>query len=113
MATEIRSAKTYWHVQSKETVGVSRIYPGRLLLLLFYSNALIPLSTEIYEPKVIGMMWSMLAQEQTWFGSEPWKSSGIQLMPITPASEQRDSGTWLNEMLPVFGASCLGDKSEF
>lgn len=93
MATEIRSAKTYWHVQSKEAVGVSRIYP------------------EIYEPKVIGMMWSMLAQEQTWFGSEPWKSYGIQLMPITPASEQRDSGSWLNEMLPVFAASCLGDKN--
>lgn len=28
MATEIRTAKTYWHVQSKEAVGVSRIYPG-------------------------------------------------------------------------------------
>lgn len=33
-------------------------------------------------------------------------------MPITPASEQRDSGTWLNEMLPVFGESCLSDHSK-
>ena len=34
---------------------------------------------DIYQPKVIGMMWSMLAQEQTWFGNEPWKSYGIQV----------------------------------
>jgi hypothetical protein len=61
MATEVRSAKTYWHVQAPGTPGVSRIYP------------------EVYEPKVIGMIWSMLAQEQTWFGNEPWKSYGIQV----------------------------------
>jgi hypothetical protein len=34
---------------------------------------------EIYQPKVVGMLWSMLAQEQTWFGNEPWKSYGIQV----------------------------------
>lgn len=28
MASEIRSAKTYWHVQAPGTPGVSRIYPG-------------------------------------------------------------------------------------
>jgi hypothetical protein len=32
-----------------------------------------------YKPKVVGMMWSSLAQLQTWFGSEPWKSYGIQV----------------------------------
>ena len=95
------------------------------------------------------MMWSMLAQLQTWFGNEQWKSYGIQvnnwkhivtkkskylysdftsgctdflvhrgifvvsqLMPLTPASELRDSGTWLAEMLPSFTASCFGDKSK-
>jgi hypothetical protein len=43
---KVRSAKTYWHVQAPETAGVSRIYP------------------DVYKPKVVGMMWSMLAQEQ-------------------------------------------------
>lgn len=43
---QVRSAKTYWHVQAPETAGVSRIYP------------------DVYKPKVVGMMWSMLAQEQ-------------------------------------------------
>jgi len=69
------------------------------------------LSTEAYLPKVIGMVWSMLAQLQTWFGNEQWKSYGIQLMPITPASELRDNGTWLAEMLPSFTDSCFNDES--
>lgn len=64
----------------------------------------------MYAPKVIGMMWSMLAQLQTWFGNEVWKSYGIQLMPITPASELRDGGTWLAEMLPSLNDSCAIDK---
>eukprot|EP01038_Epipyxis_sp_PR26KG_P009986 gene9986-13436_t len=90
LATETRSARTYWHVQSPGAVGVSRIYP------------------DIYEPKVVGMIWSMLAQEQTWFGNEPWKSYGIQLLPLTVASEQRDSVGWVKEMLPIFDESCKG-----
>jgi hypothetical protein len=43
---QVRSAKTYWHVQAPDSPGVSRIYPKN------------------YKPKVVGMMWSMLAQEQ-------------------------------------------------
>lgn len=61
MATEIRSAKTYWHVQTPSTANVSRIYP------------------DVYEPKIVGMIWSMMVQEQTWFGNEVWKSYGIQV----------------------------------
>jgi hypothetical protein len=29
------------------------------------------------------MIWSMLAQEQTWFGNEPWKSYGIQVRTLS------------------------------
>jgi len=86
----MRSARTYWHVQSRsaEIAGVPRIYP------------------EVYQPKVVGMVWSLIAQEQTWFGSEPYKSYGIQLMPLTPASELRDTPQWVEEMLPLFKESC-------
>jgi endo-1,3(4)-beta-glucanase len=91
LATEIRSAKTYWHVQKAGTSGVFRVYPRG------------------YEPKVVGMIWSMLAQQQTWFGNEPWKSYGIQLMPLTPAAEQRDAPSWVQEMLPLFKESCFAD----
>ena len=92
-ATELRSAKTYWHVQSAHAVNVSRIYPN------------------VYTPKVVGMLWSMLAQEQTWFGNEPYKSYGIQLLPITVVSELRDTIGWVEEMLPLFSQSCDSDEN--
>lgn len=95
MATEIRSAKTYWHVQSPGAAGVTRIYP------------------DVYGSKVVGMMWSMLAQEQTWFGNEPWKCYGIQLLPITVVSEMRDDPAWVSEMLPAYNESCVSDPGEF
>jgi len=53
----------------------------------------------------------MLAQEQTWFGNEQWKSYGIQMMPITPSSEERDDLPWIQEMLPEFNASCFPDQN--
>ena len=59
LATEIRSAKTFWHVQSPGAPGVSRIYP------------------EAYTPKVVGMLWSMLAQEQVM-----WESILLSLLSM-------------------------------
>jgi len=91
LATEIRSAQSYWHVRSVGAKGVTRIYP------------------DVYTSKVVGMLWSMLAQEQTWFGNEAWKSYGIQLLPITVASEDRDDVEWIREMLPVFNETCSSD----
>lgn len=88
LATEIRSAQRYWHVRS---VGSPRVYP------------------DVYEPHVVGMLWSTLAQEQTWFGLESWKSYGIQVLPFTPISEARDTLGWVDEMLPVFRKSCEAD----
>lgn len=92
MATEIRSARTYWQVQPVGTPNVARIYP------------------DSYDPMVVGMMWSMMAQEQTWFGNEPYKSYGIQLLPTTVASEQRDNPEWIKNMLPLYNSSCSNDS---
>ncbi len=36
----------------------------------------------IFSSKVVGMLWSMLAQQQTWFGAQPWKSYGIQVIQV-------------------------------
>lgn len=55
------------------------------------------------------MVWSMMVQEQTWFGSEAWKSYGIQLLPLTPLAELRDDPAWVQEMLPKFSESCMND----
>jgi hypothetical protein len=59
-----------------------------------------------YTPNVVGMLWSTMAQFQTWFGSDPFLAIGIQLMPLTVASEKRDELGWATEMYPEFEASC-------
>lgn len=95
LATEIISAQVYYHVETRNPKKpLRRVYP------------------DIYEPKVVGMLWSMLAQQQTWFGAQPWKSYGIQLLPLTPAAIYRDQITWVDEMLPIFNASCWSDPGE-
>ena len=80
LSTEIRSADRYWHVRKKK----NRIYPKE------------------YTPAVVGMLWSMMAQFQTWFGSDPFLAYGIQLMPLTPIAEARDEVKWAAEMFPMF-----------
>jgi len=92
MTTEVKSAQRYWHVRAP-AFGVKRVYP------------------DVYEPKVVGMLWSMLAELQTWFGNEEWKAYGIQVITITPASELRDEPDWVAEMLPLFNASCAVDPT--
>lgn len=49
---------------------------------------------------------------QTWFGNQPWKSYGIQMVPLTPASELRDDPAWIEEMLPLFEESCMKDDGK-
>ena len=33
MATEIRSTRTYWHVQEPNTPNVARVYPGAYFVM--------------------------------------------------------------------------------
>jgi endo-1,3(4)-beta-glucanase len=65
-ATELRSAKSYWHSMKSDTPG--RLYPPA------------------YTPPAVGMLWSTMAQFQTWFGNAPYLPIGIQLIPITPVA---------------------------
>ena len=87
--TEIRSAKRYWHVMQKDES--KRIYP------------------EIFEGNVIGILWSSMAQFGTWFGRAPYLPYGIQLLPLTPISEERDDIAWANEMYYPFSKACSAD----
>ena len=84
LATELKSAKTYWH-----TAKGSDIYPAP-----FAAGA------------AVGMLWSSLAQQQTWFGVQPYYIHGIQMLPFTPASEALLEPEWLKTETPVFAASC-------
>lgn len=60
-AASSQSAQIYWQVANVDTPDLPRVYP------------------EAYSPHVVGMLWSTLAQMQTWFGAEAWKVYGIQV----------------------------------
>lgn len=62
-----------------------------------------------YKPFVIGIMWQTMAQFQTWFGGAAYLAYGIQLLPFTPISEQRDSIDWSKVMYGPFADSCEAD----
>lgn len=86
LATEIRSTDRYWHVRLKNETLL--VYPAE------------------YTHNVVGMLWNTMAQFQTWFGNAPYLPYGIQLLPITAISEQRDDPAWLEEMYVPFAEAC-------
>jgi hypothetical protein len=91
-ATEIRSVDCYWHVRQNGDES-TKIYPST------------------YEAGVIGILWNTMAQFTTWFGNAPYLMYGIQLLPLTPISENRDaSQEWLREMYAPLATSCASDS---
>lgn len=88
MTTEISSAQYYWHVRTPGP-GIPQIYPT------------------VYTQNVVGNVWDMLADFQTWFGAYPYYVYGIQLIPITNAAEARDNVPWVEEMVVPYNASCV------
>jgi len=48
----------------------------------------------------------MMALFQTWFGNVPHLAYGIQLLPLTPISEERDDIDWAKEFYPSYAESC-------
>eukprot|EP00457_Paulinella_chromatophora_P001814 gb/GEZN01001816.1/.p1 GENE.gb/GEZN01001816.1/~~gb/GEZN01001816.1/.p1 ORF type:complete len:892 (+),score=103.73 gb/GEZN01001816.1/:400-2676(+) len=99
LSTELSAAQIYWHVRKNPApncVATKNKQPCRVY----------PAS---YRPMAVGMLWSFMANFQTWFGPEAWKSYGIQLMPLTVAAGARDDPEWVKEMLPEFTESCLAD----
>jgi Glycosyl hydrolase family 81 C-terminal domain len=87
--TELTSAKRYWHVDKKD--DPRRIYP------------------EVYEHNVVGILWSTMAQFGTWFGAAEYLPYGIQLLPLTPISEDRDDLDWSNTIYKPLTTSCAAD----
>jgi endo-1,3(4)-beta-glucanase len=85
-ATEIRAADYYWHVRKHDES--MQIYPA------------------IYAQSAVGMLWTQMAQFQTWFGSAAFLAIGIQLLPLTAISESRDKPSWIRELYPEFAESC-------
>lgn len=88
-STELTSAKKYWHVTEKH--DPQRIYP------------------EIYSANAVGILWNTMAQFGTWFGAAGYLPYGIQLLPLTSISEDRDDLDWVNTIYKPFTTSCAAD----
>ena len=88
LATELQSVEEYWHVKPNSTI----IEP-------FYSE------------NVVGIVWSVQAVFGTWFGTAPYLPYGIQLLPITAISQQRDNPDWTRGMYAPFANSCNADPA--
>jgi endo-1,3(4)-beta-glucanase len=89
-AEEVASAQTYWQIKQADTM-----YPSP-----FKKNG------------VIGIVWSNKVDYATWFGAQDEYIHGIQMLPITPASEvliRPDwiSETWPNNLLPLWTRSSV------
>ena len=81
-ATEVDAAQRYWHAATSSQVP------------------------RAYERPVVGMRWSTLAQFGTWFGGDPVFAYGIQLIPLTPYAEVRDSTAFSRALLPFYERDC-------
>ena len=55
-----------------------RIYPGKFNIF-YHMNTMLTVVLESFEGAIVGMMWSMKLEQQTWFGNEQWKCYGIQV----------------------------------
>eukprot|EP00934_Nitzschia_sp_Nitz4_P007562 Nitzschia sp. Nitz4//scaffold27_size158506//54819//58530//NITZ4_002596-RA/size158506-snap-gene-0.215-mRNA-1//-1//CDS//3329545476//7552//frame0 len=82
-ATELRSTKRYWQVTESKK--------------LFDS---------VYEPSVVGILWSSKAWFGTWFGTLPYFMYGIQMIPLTAIAEERDDPEWIEQMFEHYSESC-------
>ena len=85
-STELRSANRYWHILKNDESRL--VFP------------------KVYEASVVGILWSMMAQFGTWFGPAPFLPYGIQLLPLTTISEERDNIEWVNEIYYPFSRAC-------
>ena len=78
LALELRGAHTYYQVSSSDEV-----YPPQ-----YQAN------------KCVGILWTHLAQRQTWFGAAVYLVHGIQQLPATPVNEALLPAAWIAEELP-------------
>lgn len=88
-ATEIRSTQQYWQIHSRGNNDSENSYPK-----------------QPYEAGVVGILWETMIHYTTWFGNSPYLIYGIQLLPLTPISEQRDNLEWAGEIYGRLAESC-------
>jgi endo-1,3(4)-beta-glucanase len=91
LALEIDAAQTYWQITAASTV-----YPA-----LFAQN------------RCVGRLFATRANFGTWFGAEPFKIYGIQMLPYTPVSEVLLSPAWVADAWPTMQSRTVGGPQEW
>jgi endo-1,3(4)-beta-glucanase len=86
-AVEAASVQRYYHIRK-----ASDIYPAP-----FNANA------------SVGILWSDKAAFATFFGNTPSSTYGIQLLPMTMASEELIDQPWIQDMWPTLQAAAGND----
>mmetsp|Transcript_23977 Transcript_23977/g.42487 ORF Transcript_23977/g.42487 Transcript_23977/m.42487 type:complete len:906 (-) Transcript_23977:329-3046(-) len=84
LAQEVAGAQAYWHIMH---------------------------DSDQYDPVyahngITGILWSNLAQYQTWFGQQPWAINGIQMLPFTPISSYLLDSEWMGQQMKGFKRAC-------
>lgn len=85
LATEIHSARRYWHIKSADT-----IYPAP-----FNAN------------KVVGILWGSKVDYATFFGANTEYIHGIHMLPITPITELYLEKPWVTEEYPYLQTNAI------
>lgn len=89
LSSEIYTVQHYWQIQQN-----SKIYPAR-----YKKN------------HVMGIIWEHLAQFGTYFSSQTWAIHGIQVLPVTAASEILLDKQWVSEAHADFALACSNDPT--
>jgi endo-1,3(4)-beta-glucanase len=79
LALELDAARTYYQVPAAST-----IYPAA-----FAQNG------------CVGRLYETRVTFDTFFGTEPWKVFGIQMLPFTPITEELISPAWVSDRWPA------------
>jgi endo-1,3(4)-beta-glucanase len=91
LALEVDSARTYWQVSAP-----SSIYPDPFA-----------------QSRCVGRLFETRVTFDTFFGAEPFKVYGIQLLPFAPASEALISPAWIGNAWPTMQARTAGGSQEW
>jgi endo-1,3(4)-beta-glucanase len=83
LAMEVDGARTYWQIPASSTVYQRPFKDNRC----------------------VGNLFETQATFSTWFGAEPYKVYGIQMLPFTPASEDLLGATWVSDAWPAISAA--------
>jgi endo-1,3(4)-beta-glucanase len=91
LALEVDSARAYWQVTAPSSIYTDPFAQNRC----------------------VGRFYETRVTFDTFFGTEPFKVYGIQMLPFTPVSEALISPAWITDAWPTMLAKTVGAPQEW